>query len=129
MALFSLLVGMMIGKLTVPEPRVLERIEVQPAGLVLWFNAEPKLHGEFNDGALAIVFDGHGRPGNGQLPVDGKQANWRVQQGDQGLLLTVIAARALQGDWAGAEVDGRWRFEVRVREADLPASVEPEPTP
>ena len=116
------MVGMMIGKVTTPEPRVLDKIEIKPAGLVLWFNEEPKVHGEFNNGALAMAFDARGRPGAGQLPVAGRQANWRVQQGDQGLLLTIIAARALQGDWTGSEVDGRWRFEVRVREAQTPAS-------
>jgi hypothetical protein len=121
-ALFGLLVGLMIGKVTEPEPRVLARIEIQPAGLVLWFNEEPRLHGEFHNGTLAIVFDAHGRPGAGQLPIDGRQANWKVQQGDQGLLLTVIAARPLQGDWSGSEVDGRWRFEVKVREAQAPDS-------
>lgn len=110
----------MIGRVSTPEPRSLDRIEIQPAGLVLWFNQEPKVHGEFTNGTLAIVFDAYGRPGAGQLPVDGRQANWRVQQGDQGLLLTVIAARALQGDWSGTEVDGRWRFEVKVREAPAP---------
>ncbi len=111
----------MIGKVAQPDPRVLDQIEVMPAALVLWFNEEPKLHGEIGaDGTLAIVFDARGRPGAGQLPLQGRQVNWRVQQGDQGLLLTMIAARALQGDWSGAEIDGRWRFEVKLREAIAP---------
>jgi hypothetical protein len=121
-ALFSVLVGMMIGKLAEPEPRVLARIEIQPAALVLWFNEEPKVHGEVVDGTLALAFDARGRPGSGQLPLAGRQVNWRVQQGDQGLLLTLVAARSLGGDWHSEEVDGRWRFEVRVHEAPLPAA-------
>jgi hypothetical protein len=32
------------------------------------------------------------------------------------LLLTVLAARPLQGDWVGSEVDDRWRLEVHLRE-------------
>lgn len=115
--MFGLLVGLMIGKVTAPEPRVLEKIEILPAALVLWFNEEPKVHGEVNDGVLAIAFDARGRPGSGQLPLDGRQVNWRVQQGDQGLLLTFIAARAVQGGWAGSKVEGRWRFEVRLQDA------------
>lgn len=116
-ALFGLLVGLMIGRVATPEPRVLAQIEVLPAALVLWFNEEPKVHGEVNDGVLAIAFDAYGRAGAGQLPLDGRQVNWRVQQGDKGLLLTFIAARAVQGDWAGTKVNGRWRFEVRLRDA------------
>jgi hypothetical protein len=35
---------------------------------------------------------------------------------DGGLLLTLVAARPLQGDWAGSEVDDRWRLEIHLRE-------------
>jgi hypothetical protein len=52
----------------------------------------------------------------GQLTLNDKDVNWRVRRTDGGLLLTVVAARALQGDWVGAPQDGRWRLQVNLRE-------------
>ena len=105
----------MIGRLTAPEPVELQQVQVTPGGLEVWFSAEPKLHGELVDGTLGIVFEAEGKALSGQLKLDGKDVNWRVRRTDAGLLLTLVAARALQGDWAGAPQDGRWRLRVNVR--------------
>jgi len=110
------MIGLMIGRLTTPDPSVLERVEVTDGGLVVWFNNEPKLHGEIIDGTIALLFQAQGRPQKGQLKLDGRDVNWRTRKSDGGLLLTVLAARPLQGDWIGSEVDDRWRLEVRLRE-------------
>ena len=72
MALFGMLVGLMIGRLTAPEPRVLERVEVVAGGLNLWFNEEPQLHGEEVEGTLVLVFEASGRSQKGQLELAGK---------------------------------------------------------
>ena len=48
--------------------------------------------------------------------LNGKNVNWRLRRTDGGLLLTLVAARPLQGDWAGAPQDGRWRLQVNLRE-------------
>ncbi|MCE5981183.1 hypothetical protein ABE525_16600 [Pseudomonas wadenswilerensis] len=116
LALFGMLVGLMIGRLTAPEPRVLEQIEVVEAGLNLWFNEEPKLHGEEVEGTLTLLFEAEGRAARGQLQLQGKPVSWRVQNSDGGLLVTLVAARPLHGEWAGAEEGGRWRVQVRLRE-------------
>ena len=116
LAIVGMMVGMMIGRLTTPDPIELQTIEVQADGLVVWFSDEPKLHGELVDGTLGVLFDAKGKPQNGQLMLNGKNVNWRVRDTDAGLLLTVVAARALQGDWAGAPQDGRWRLQVNLRE-------------
>lgn len=110
------MVGMMIGRLTMPEPTELQQIEVQPQGLVVWFNHEPKLHGEWVDGTLGLLFAAKGQPQNGQLKVSGRDVNWRVSRTDAGVMLTLVAARALKGDWAGAPQDGRWRLQVNLQE-------------
>ena len=68
------------------------------------------------DRSCRLLFDAKGKPQNGQLMLNGKNVNWRVRDTDAGLLLTVVAARALQGDWAGAPQDGRWRLQVNLRE-------------
>ncbi len=106
----------MIGRLTAPEPVELQQVEVQPGELVLWFNDEPRLHGEQVDGTVAIVFEAQGKAQGGQFKFNGKAVNWRVRRAEGGLVLTVVAARALQGDWAGAPQDGRWRLQVNLRE-------------
>jgi len=116
LAIFGLMIGLMIGRLTNPEPSVLEQIDVTDGGLVAWFNDEPKLHGEVVDGSVALLFEAEGKAQKGQLKLDGKDVNWRVRLSDKGLLLTLVAARPLRGQWAGGEVDGRWRLEVRLQE-------------
>jgi len=116
LAIVGLMIGLMIGRLTTPDPSVLERVEVTDGGLVVWFNNEPKLHGEIIDGTVALLFQAEGRPQQGQLRLNGKDVNWRTRKSDGGLLLTVLAARPLQGDWVGSEVDDRWRLEIRLSE-------------
>ena len=116
LAIVGLMIGLMIGRLTTPDPSVLEQVEVADGGLVVWFNNEPKLHGEIIDGTVALLFQAEGRPQKGQLRLNGKDVNWRTRKSDGGLLLTVLAARPLQGDWVGSEVDDRWRLEIRLSE-------------
>ena len=116
LAIVGFMVGMMIGRLTTPEPVQLQQVEVLPGALVVWFSDEPKLHGEMIDGTVGLLFDAQGKAQNGQFKLNDKEANWRVRRTDSGLLLTVVAARALLGEWAGAPQDGRWRLQVNVRE-------------
>ncbi|MDO7898245.1 hypothetical protein [Pseudomonas citrulli] len=116
LAIVGMMVGLMIGRLTTPEPVVLQRIETTDSALVAWFDREPKLHGEVIDGSVALLFEAEGRPQNGQLKLNGKDVNWRVRLSDKGLLLTLVAARPLRGAWSGSEVDDRWRLEVRLQE-------------
>ncbi|MCV2223442.1 hypothetical protein [Pseudomonas mercuritolerans] len=116
LAIVGMMIGLMIGRLTTPDPSVLERVEVTEGGLVVWFNNEPKLHGEIIDGTIALLFQAEGRAQKGQLRLNGKDVNWRTRKSDGGLLLTVLAARPLQGDWVGSEVDDRWRVEIRLSE-------------
>jgi len=116
LAIVGLMVGLMIGRLTTPDPSVLQQVEVTDDGLVVWFNNEPKLHGEIIDGTVALLFQAEGRAQKGQLKLNGKDVNWRTRMSDGGLLLTVLAARPLQGDWAGSQVDDRWRLEIHLRE-------------
>lgn len=116
LAIVGLMVGLMIGRLTAPDERELQRVEVVQDGLTLWFNEEPKLHGENVEGTVALLFQAQGKAQQGQLSLQGKPVSWRVQKSDKGLLLTVIAARPLHGEWAGAEDDGRWRVQVKLHE-------------
>lgn len=116
LAIFGVMVGLMIGRLTTPDPSQLQQVEVTNDGLVVWFNNEPKTHGEIVDGSVALLFEAEGTAQKGQLKLNGKDLNWRVRLSDGGLLLTVVAARPLLGDWAGREVDDRWRLEIHLRE-------------
>ena len=116
LAIFGLMVGLMIGRLTTPEPSVLQQVEVIDGTLVAWFNNEPKLHGEIIAGSVARLLQAEGLPQKGQLKLKGKDVNWRVRLSDKGLLLTLVAARPLRGEWAGSEVDDRWRLEIRLQE-------------
>ena len=116
LAIIGVMVGLMIGRLTTPDPTVLQQVEVIDGGLAVWFNNEPKLHGEIVDGSVALLFEVEGKAQKGQLKLNGKDVNWRTRLSDGGLLLTLVAARPLQGDWAGQAVDDRWRLEIHLRE-------------
>ncbi|MBV4524116.1 hypothetical protein KVG88_29025 [Pseudomonas sp. SWRI74] len=116
LAIVGVMVGLMIGRLTTPDPSVLQQIDVTSEGLVVWFNNEPKTHGEIVDGSVALLFEAEGKAQQGQLKLNDKSVNWRVRLSDGGVLLTMVAARPLQGEWAGSEVDDRWRLEIHLRE-------------
>ncbi|MCX2897440.1 hypothetical protein [Pseudomonas mandelii] len=116
LAIVGVMVGLMIGRLTTPDPTELQQVEVTSDGLVVWFNNEPKTHGEIVDGSLALLFAADGKAQKGQLKLNDKSVNWRVRMSDGGLLLTVVAARPLLGEWVGSEVDDRWRLEIHLRE-------------
>ncbi|NBF01810.1 hypothetical protein GV819_05855 [Pseudomonas sp. Fl5BN2] len=116
LAIVGVMVGLMIGRLTQSDPVELQQVEIAPDGLVVWFNQEPKVHGEHIDGTVALLFDAQGHAQHGQLQVNQRNVNWRVRLADQGLLLNLVAARALRGEWRGGEVDGRWRLEIHLRE-------------
>ncbi|MEE1887651.1 hypothetical protein [Pseudomonas carassii] len=116
LAIVGLMVGMMIGRLTTPEERVLEQVQVVQDGLDLWFNEEPKLHGENVQGTVAIVFEAQGKAQRGQLTLQDKPVGWRLQKSEAGLVLTVVAARPLRGEWNATEEAGRWRVQVRLHE-------------
>lgn len=116
LAIVGVMVGMMIGRLTTPDPSQLQQVEVTNDGLVVWFNNEPKTHGEIVDGSVVLLFGAEGKAQKGQLKLGGKDVNWRVRLSDGGLLLTLVAARPLRGEWVGSEVDDRWRLEIHLRE-------------
>ncbi|PHN59803.1 hypothetical protein AO268_17160 [Pseudomonas sp. ICMP 8385] len=116
LAIVGLMVGLMIGRLTTPDPTALLQVEPGSDGLVVWFNSEPKLHGEHIDGTVALLFDAQGQAQAGQLKVNDKDVNWRVRKTDAGLLLNLVAARPLRGEWSGQAVADRWRLEIHLLE-------------
>lgn len=115
-AIFGVMVGLMIGRLTTPDPIALQQIEALPNGVAVWFNREPQLHGEIVDGAVALLFNAKGEAQRGELKLNGRDVRWRLQKSDKGLLLNLLAARPLRGEWHGTTQDGRWRLEVSLRE-------------
>lgn len=115
-AIFGVMVGLMVGRLTTPDPIALQQIEALPDGVAVWFNREPQLHGEMIDGAVALLFNAQGQAQQGALKLNGKDVRWRVRKSDKGLLLNLLAARPLRGEWHGATQDGRWRLQVSLRE-------------
>src|SRR5207253_10972695 len=79
LAIVGVMVGLMIGRLTAPDPTELQQVEVVADGLVVWFNNEPKIHGEHIDGTVALLFDATGRAQNGRLKVNDRSVNWRAR--------------------------------------------------
>lgn len=116
LALFGFLIGLMIGRLFQPDPLWLEQVEVREQGLELWFNVEPVPREEHVGGVFILRLQSFGREQQGQLKVQGRLANWRLHRERKDLLLRVVAARPLRGEWRAENVDGRWRLVVSLVE-------------
>ncbi|WP_027897187.1 hypothetical protein [Zestomonas thermotolerans] len=116
LALFGLLLGMMLGRLTDDGTAHLERVEAVEDGLVLWLDREAPLRGERIAGALVLHLEASGEPARGQLRLAGKAVSWRtLPEGKDRLRLELVAARPLHGEWRGAAADGRWRLRISLR--------------
>jgi hypothetical protein len=116
LALFGFLIGLMVGRILQPEPLWLDRVDVREGGLALWFNVEPQVREEHSAGVYVLRMQSFGREQQGQLSVQGKTANWRLQRQRRDLLLRVLAARPLRGEWRAEQVDGLWRLTISLAE-------------
>ena len=112
--LIGLLLGLLIGRLTPPEPVQLLRAEAIAEGLRLWFDHEPELHAERIDGAIGLLFQAQGSARHGELEVQDARIRWRLQHTEKGLLLHFVATRPLMADWQGKAVADGWRLDVAV---------------
>ena len=116
LALFGFLLGLMIGRLLQPDELRLQEVEVAEQGLHLWFNVEPSVRAGHFDGAFVLRVECLGREQHGQLRVRGKAVNWRLRREGRELVLRVVAARPLRGEWRAEERGGRWRLTVSLAE-------------
>jgi hypothetical protein len=114
LALFGFLIGLMIGRMLQPDPLRLASVEVVEQGLQLWFNVEPKVRTDHIDGVFFLRVESLGREQQGQLRLQGTVVNWRLRREGRDLLLRVLAARPLRGEWRAEELDGRWRLTVSL---------------
>lgn len=114
LALFGFLVGLMIGRLLQPEPLWLKQVEVVDGGLALWFNVEPEVRVSHFEGAFILRAETLGRERQGRLRLQGRWVNWRLQREGRELVLRLVAARPLRGEWHAEEQDGRWRLRVSL---------------
>ncbi|WP_369960220.1 hypothetical protein [Pseudomonas benzenivorans] len=116
LALFGFLIGMMIGRLLQPAELRLQEVELVGQGLHLWFNEAPKVRARHIGGAYVLRVETLGREQQGLLRLQGRAVNWRLQREQRELVLRLVAARPLRGEWHAEEVDGRWRLRVSLAE-------------
>lgn len=114
LVLIGLLVGLMIGRVTAPDPVQLLRVEPGPAGLSLWFDREPELYSQDVDGAVGMLFQAQGKAQRGQLQTQGSTVGWRLQKNPKGLLLSFVATRPLEAAWQGGEDKEGWRLDIKI---------------
>lgn len=114
--LIAFLVGVMLGRLFEPPRIHIEDVEPWEQGLQLWLNREPQARVEHVDGALVYRYeDAYGRVRDGQLKLPLGLVNWRVERDGRDLLLVLVSPRPLDGEWRGAQEDGRWRARLALR--------------
>ncbi len=112
--LIGLLVGVMIGRLTTPEPARLIDVEAFDAGLRLRFNVPTVYREESIDGAYALLLQARGRERAGQLTLNGQIVRWRVQAAEHGLTLQLVALRPLRVQASGHEQDDGWVLDLKL---------------
>lgn len=114
LVLCGLLLGLMIGRLTTPEPARLIEVQTFETGLRLRLNVEADYREAFVEGAYALQLQAQGREAAGQLRLDGQRIHWRVQPAEQGLALRLVALRPLQVLASGRQEGSDWLLELRV---------------
>ena len=114
LVLIGLLVGLMIGRVTAPDPVQLLRVEPGPAGLSLRFDREPELYSQDVDGAVGMLFQAQGKAQRGQLQAQGSTVGWRLQKNPKGLLLSFVATRPLVAEWQGEDAEDDWRLDIKI---------------
>lgn len=118
LCVLGLLVGLMIGRLVNPPhegpPQILA-VTAAADGLVLTLDAQPAVRAGHLEGALALQIDADGKAQQGQLRIGDAPLRWKLEPQGNGVLLTLLSIRRLQGAWDSAEVGGQWHLNVRVR--------------
>lgn len=114
----GLLIGLMIGRLLNPvqegPPRILA-IEPTADGLSITLDAQPAVRAGHLDGALALQIGASGDRQQGQLRIADAPARWTLEPQGDGVRLTLLSTRRLQGTWDSVETAGRWRLNVSAR--------------
>ncbi len=116
LALLGFLLGLMIGRLLQPDELRLAQVEVAEQGLYLWFNEQPQVRVRHIQGTFVLRVETLGREQQGQIRLHGRAVNWRLRRDHRELVLRVVAARPLRGEWRAEELDGRWRLLVSLEE-------------
>lgn len=116
LAILGFLIGLMFGDLWRPDAVRLDRVAVSEAQLQLWFNEQPSPQAREYNGAYVLRLETLGREQQGQLQLNGRAVNWRLQRDERDMVLTLIAARPLRGEWQAVQVDGQWRLRVSLLE-------------
>jgi len=115
LAILGFLLGLMIGRSLQPPLLRLQQVEVEGAGLSLWFNQKPWGISESRElGRYALSLPSLGRDQQGQLLLHGRPVNWRVSKSGGRLHLQLVAARPLAGQWTLTPLEGRWRLRVEL---------------
>ena len=118
LCVLGLLLGLMIGRLVNPPhegPARILAIEPSPDGLVLTLDAQPAVRAGHQDGALVLQIVAVATAQQGQLRIGDAPVRWRLEPQGEGLLLTLLSTRRLQGTWDSTEVEGRWRLSISAR--------------
>lgn len=118
LAVLGLLLGLMLGRLVNPPhegpPQILA-VEPSADGLILTLDAQPAVRAGQLDGALALQIQASGKAEQGQLRIGDAPVRWKLEPDGQGVRLTLLSTRRLQGAWDSAEVEGRWRLTISAR--------------
>lgn len=113
----GLLVGLMIGRLLDPVTELPRVLDIQPSadGLQLSLDHQPDVEAGHLEGALALRIGASATAQQGQSRIGDAPLRWKLEPQGKGLFLTLVSTRPLHGDWESAEVDGRWRLNIRVQ--------------
>lgn len=118
LCVLGLLLGLMIGRLVNPPhegPTRVLTVEPSTDGLVLTLDAQPAVRAGHLEGVLALQIEAVAAAQQGQLRIGDAPVRWKLEPQGEGVLLTLLSTRRLQGTWDSAEVGGRWRLTISAR--------------
>ncbi len=114
LVLIGFLFGGLLGRLMAPEPVRLLEVQAFDAGLRLRLDGQADYREASAGGGYTLSLQAEGREATGQLNLEGQAVRWRVQPGEQGLSLRLVALRPLQVRASAREEGGAWLLELRL---------------
>nr|AAS47552.1 hypothetical protein [symbiont bacterium of Paederus fuscipes] len=118
--LSGLLLGLMLGRLFGPnsmpeEPPHLLTVSADGRGLALRFNRQAHVTAEQLNGALILHIAAQAAAQQGEWHWRKRPVRWRIQEQENGVLLSLVSTQPLLGHWQWSKVEPGWQLLVELQ--------------
>lgn len=113
LVLMGFLLGLMLGRLSSPEPARLLDVQVDGGSLLLRLSGPVAYREATIDGGYTLMLEAQGSPRAGHLQLDGQRVSWQLQSMAPGLAVQLVALRPLRVRLDSHVADEGWLLELR----------------